>query len=76
MNVLLFFGPPVKGDLQRIWPRLPNLEWLHTTTAGVEHVMLPQLRDGPVTLTNAKVCAPSMHNSLSSGRSTSPCAGL
>ena len=55
VNVLLSFGPPVKGCLQDIWPRLQHLEWLHSTTAGVEHIMFPELRDGPVTLTNAKV---------------------
>ncbi len=62
MNVLLSFGPPVKGCLQDIWPRLPHLEWLHSTTAGVEHIMFPELRDGPVTLTNAKV----LYNSIQS----------
>ena len=54
MNVLLNCGAPVKRNLEEIWPHLPNLEWLHSTAAGVEHILFPALIDGPVTLTNAK----------------------
>ena len=56
MNVLLNCGSPVKRNLQEIWPRLPNLEWLHSSAAGVEHILFDDLINGPVTLTNAKVC--------------------
>ena len=54
INVLLNCGSPVKRNLEEIWPHLPNLEWLHSTAAGVEHILFPALIDGPVTLTNAK----------------------
>ena len=55
VNVLLNCGAPVKRNLQTLWPHLPNLEWLHSTAAGVEHILFPDLVEGPVTLTNAKV---------------------
>ena len=58
MNVLLNCGSPVKRNLQEIWPHLPNLEWLHSSAAGVEHILFDDLIHGPVTLTNAKVRAP------------------
>ena len=54
VNVLLNCGSPVKRNLEEVWPHLPNLEWLHSTAAGVEHILFPGLVDGPVTLTNAK----------------------
>jgi len=57
VNVLLNCGAPVKRNLQVLWPHLPNLEWLHSTAAGVEHILFPDLVEGPVTLTNAKVRA-------------------
>ena len=59
VNVLLNCGSPVKRNLEIIWPHLPNLEWLHSSAAGVEHILFPALVDGPVTLTNAKVSSPS-----------------
>jgi hypothetical protein len=55
VNVLLNCGAPVKRSLQDLWPHLPNLEWLHSSAAGVEHILFPDLVEGPVTLTNAKV---------------------
>ena len=54
VNVLVNCGSPVKRNLEEIWPYLPNLEWLHSTAAGVEHILFPGLVDGPVILTNAK----------------------
>ncbi|CAL8467553.1 g7091 [Coccomyxa elongata] len=54
VNVLLNCGSPVKRNLQTLWPHLPNLQWLHSTAAGVEHILFPDLVDGPVVLTNAK----------------------
>ncbi len=41
--------------LQELWPRLKNLKWMHSSSAGLEHLLFPELRDGPVVLTNAKV---------------------
>ncbi|BDA42800.1 D-3-phosphoglycerate dehydrogenase [Coccomyxa sp. Obi] len=54
VNVLLNCGAPVKRNLETLWPHLPNLQWLHSTAAGVEHILFPDLVDGPVVLTNAK----------------------
>ena len=58
VNVLVNCGAPVKRNLQDIWPHLPNLEWLHSSAAGVEHILFDDLTNGPVVLTNAKVGAP------------------
>lgn len=40
---------------QALWPKLRNLQWMHSASAGLEHVLFPELVEGPVTLTNAKV---------------------
>ena len=39
---------------QALWPKLTNLKWLHSASAGLEHLLFPELSDSPVTLTNAK----------------------
>ena len=39
--------------LQQLLRRMPNLRWLHTISAGVDHVPLPQLAASDVLLTNA-----------------------
>lgn len=46
---------PLFLDTQALWPRLPNLKWMHSASAGLEHLLFPELVQGPVTLTNAKV---------------------
>jgi phosphoglycerate dehydrogenase-like enzyme len=33
---------------------MPNLVWMHSSSAGLEHLLFPELVNGPVTLTNAK----------------------
>jgi phosphoglycerate dehydrogenase-like enzyme len=57
-NVILNCGvgakAGTKADLQALWPRLPNLLWLHSASAGLEHLLFDALVDGPVTLTNAR----------------------
>lgn len=40
--------------LQEFWPRLTNLKWLHSCSAGLEHLLFPELVNSNVTLTNAK----------------------
>jgi hypothetical protein len=40
--------------LQEFWPRLTNLKWLHSCSAGLEHLLFPELVNSSVTLTNAK----------------------
>lgn len=41
-------------DVQAMWPRLTALEWMHSASAGLEHLLFPALVGSPVTLTNAK----------------------
>lgn len=43
------FLPP-----QALWPRLRNLKWMHSSSAGLEHLLFPELVDSPVPLTNAR----------------------
>lgn len=40
--------------LQEFWPRLTNLKWLHSCSAGLEHLLFPELVNSSVILTNAK----------------------
>jgi phosphoglycerate dehydrogenase-like enzyme len=37
-----------------MWPKLTGLRWMHSASAGVEHLMFPGLVSSNVTLTNAK----------------------
>lgn len=44
-----------KGDvLGQLWPKLEGLRWVHSMAAGVEHSLIPELRDSHVPFTNAK----------------------
>ncbi|GIL82646.1 hypothetical protein Vretifemale_11565, partial [Volvox reticuliferus] len=43
-----------RDDIRALWPKLRNLEWMHSASAGLEHLLFPELVGGPVTLTNAK----------------------
>ncbi|MGB9775438.1 MAG: D-2-hydroxyacid dehydrogenase [Anaerolineae bacterium] len=38
---------------RRILTRIPNLRWVHTISAGVDHLLFPELRDSDTILTNA-----------------------
>ena len=40
--------------LQTLWPRLGNVRWVHSTAAGVEHVLFPELVASPIPLSNAR----------------------
>ena len=40
--------------MQALWPKLRKLEWMHSASAGLEHLLFPALVDGAVVLTNAK----------------------
>jgi phosphoglycerate dehydrogenase-like enzyme len=33
---------------------MPNLKWMHSSSAGLEHLLFPALIEGPVVLTNSK----------------------
>lgn len=43
-----------RDDIREMWPRLTSLQWLHSASAGLEHLLFPELVEGPVVLTNAK----------------------
>ncbi|WP_309081670.1 D-2-hydroxyacid dehydrogenase [Zhihengliuella sp.] len=41
------------GVLQRSWPAKHHLQWVHIAAAGVDSVLFDELRDAPVSVTNA-----------------------
>uniref|UniRef100_A0A383VKK1 D-isomer specific 2-hydroxyacid dehydrogenase NAD-binding domain-containing protein n=1 Tax=Tetradesmus obliquus TaxID=3088 RepID=A0A383VKK1_TETOB len=43
-----------REDVQEFWGRLTGLQWLHSASAGLEHLLFPELIDSPVVLSNAK----------------------
>eukprot|EP00879_Flechtneria_rotunda_P004882 GHRR01005156.1.p1 GENE.GHRR01005156.1~~GHRR01005156.1.p1 ORF type:complete len:377 (+),score=95.91 GHRR01005156.1:267-1397(+) len=43
-----------RKDIQEFWGRLTGLKWLHSSSAGLEHLLFPEMVDSPVLLTNAK----------------------
>lgn len=44
-----------RGDvLEQVWPKDGALRWVHSLAAGVEHILVPVLRDSNVPFTNAK----------------------
>lgn len=42
------------GALEAAWPRAGALQWIHATSAGVDHVMIRQVRESGVMVTNAR----------------------
>lgn len=42
-----------KAGFQRAVKEIPNLRWIHTISAGVNHVLFPYLIDSDIVLTNA-----------------------
>lgn len=54
-NSLLFAGGHAEATvLQALWPKLVNLEWIHSPAAGIDKLLFPALCDSPVTVTNGK----------------------
>ncbi|MBI3682127.1 MAG: D-2-hydroxyacid dehydrogenase [Acidobacteria bacterium] len=44
-----------KGKLlEEVWPRVSRARWLHSFTAGLEHVLFPALVESAIPMTNAK----------------------
>jgi phosphoglycerate dehydrogenase-like enzyme len=39
---------------QAMWPKLTGLRWIHSASAGLEHLLFPDLIASDVKLTNAK----------------------
>jgi phosphoglycerate dehydrogenase-like enzyme len=40
--------------LEALWPRLPRVRWVHSRSAGIDHILFPALVASPVILTNAR----------------------
>lgn len=40
--------------LRSLWPRLQQLQWVHSMWAGLESTLFPELVEGPVVLTNGR----------------------
>mmetsp|Transcript_41935 Transcript_41935/g.133838 ORF Transcript_41935/g.133838 Transcript_41935/m.133838 type:complete len:293 (-) Transcript_41935:408-1286(-) len=43
-----------KDQIRELWPKLPRLQWMHSASAGLEHLLFQELVSSPVPLTNAK----------------------
>jgi phosphoglycerate dehydrogenase-like enzyme len=52
-KVVLFNGS-LGPILQKIYPDLPNVEWLHCLSAGLDAVLTPEMIQIPVPLTNSR----------------------
>lgn len=42
------------GLLERCWPAVTSIKWVHATSAGVDALMFPALRDSRIPVTNAR----------------------
>lgn len=40
--------------LEKVWRMAPRLRWIHTASAGLEHMLFPELIESAVPLTNAR----------------------
>ena len=40
--------------IQQVWRMIPNLRWVHTISAGVDHVLFPALVESSLPLTNSR----------------------
>lgn len=43
-----------KEALPRLFPLLPSLKWIHSCTAGVNHLVFPALKQSGIPLSNAR----------------------
>ncbi|KAF8058054.1 ddh [Scenedesmus sp. PABB004] len=43
-----------RDEIRAFWHKLTGLRWLHSSSAGLEHLLFPELVEGDVALTNAK----------------------
>ncbi len=47
-------GIGMGGLLRRMWPRCGKAQWLHSFSAGIEHIMFPELVESAMPMSNAK----------------------
>lgn len=50
---VLLFRTFETADLRAVWPKAENLRWIHSSSAGVDRLLDPALREGSWTLTNS-----------------------
>ena len=50
---VLLFRTFETADLRAVWPMAENLRWIHASSAGVDRLLDPILREGPWILTNS-----------------------
>ncbi|MBV9611131.1 MAG: D-2-hydroxyacid dehydrogenase [Acidobacteriaceae bacterium] len=54
-DMILYSGLAGKAPrLQRIWPHVRKVKWVHSLSAGVEQLLFPELVESPVVVTNAR----------------------
>jgi phosphoglycerate dehydrogenase-like enzyme len=54
-EVILLTGlPRTSGNLQTVWKHAKSVRWVHSLSAGVEHILFPALVESTVPLTNAR----------------------
>jgi phosphoglycerate dehydrogenase-like enzyme len=54
-DATVIFNWSLAGDLQReVFRMCPNLEWVHSRSAGLDGLLFPELVESPVRLTNAR----------------------
>jgi phosphoglycerate dehydrogenase-like enzyme len=51
---IVFCDMLLGGQLASIWPRLGALRWVHSISAGVDHLLFPELVSSNVVLTNGR----------------------
>ncbi len=54
-EIMLYSGLTGKAlDIKTVWEHAREVKWMHSLSAGVEKVLIPELVESNVTLTNAK----------------------
>jgi phosphoglycerate dehydrogenase-like enzyme len=54
-NADIIFNAVFNADLLKaVFPLAPKLQWIHNISAGVDHIIFPELRASPIPLTNGR----------------------
>jgi len=53
-DVILVAWVKDKAILRDLWPKVGKVRWVHSLSAGVEHLLFPELIESPVPVTNAR----------------------
>jgi phosphoglycerate dehydrogenase-like enzyme len=53
-DVILYSGLTGKTSFAHVWKRAKNVRWVHSLSAGVEKLLIPEFVESPVPLTNAR----------------------